>query len=179
MTNAPKIHCDAWEDGKEIPIEYTAPRGANIQPPASTQPENRQPHFTFTNIPEGTKAIALVVHDVLDGDEDEDGNRPGWTHWTALVSESGEVLKNGKTDTGTDGWVGPYPAQNGQYHCTAYFLSETFPDIELTRANILEVFENTGLGFANMIGTYINPQAKANDTHPDIGTLDEHIAEAN
>lgn len=158
MNTNPEIHCDAWKDGEEIPIEYTAPKEPNIQAPGGQQPENRIPNFTFANVPDGTQAIALVVHDVLDG-EPVEGARPGWTHYIAIMSPEGRLLKEGTTDEDETGWVGPYPERSGEYHCTAYFLSDEFPEIEITRTNILKLFGSHGLGSVNMVGKYTNPRS--------------------
>lgn len=168
----PGISCDGWVDGGEIPIEYTAPRGANVQKEGDPQPQNIRPNFTFTNIPEGTKQIALVIHDILDGDPDQEtGKRPGWTHWTAIADKGGKVIREGEMNAGQKedqageiGYVGPYPEGSGEYHCTAYFLNKEFPsEMRLTRANILALFEQNGLGSANMVGRYTNPKSKSNN----------------
>ncbi len=161
MDKRPKIQCDAWKDGGEIPIEYTAPQDDNIQPPGAPQPENKRPNFTFTNVPEGTQAIALVVHDILYGDP-VDGVIPGWTHYTAIMSPEGSILKEGTADEDKTGWLGPYPTDCGVYHCTAYFLSKEFSELKFTRSNILEAFESDGLGSANMVANYTNPLSKGN-----------------
>ena len=139
-----------------MPIEYTVSKETNIQPPESPQPQNRNPVFTFTNVPEGTQAIALVVHDVLEG-EPVNGERPGWTHYTALFSPAGLLLEEGETSETEKGWVGPYPEVNGEYHCTAYFLSESFTDPDFSRADILKKYQSHGLGKANMVGKFTNP----------------------
>jgi len=156
MTAAPEIHCDGWNDGADIPIEYTAPKDDNVQPAKDPQPKNKQPKFTFTNVPEGTRSIAFVVHDVLEG-EPVDGVRPGWTHYTAILSPDGEIQVEGETSEPEPGWVGPYPLDSGEYHCTAYFLSDEFPAGQIDRAKILQVFDVFGLGSANMVGKYTNP----------------------
>ncbi|MGB5709199.1 MAG: YbhB/YbcL family Raf kinase inhibitor-like protein [Arenicellales bacterium] len=163
MSKAPGIQCDGWKDGGDIPIVYTAAKEANIQPTGRLRPENRQPNFTFSNIPIGTHIIALVVHDVLDG-EPVDGIRPGWTHYTALLTPEGDLLEEGETSETEKGWVGPYPVDSGEYHCTAYFLKEGFSLIPITRANILEMFQYYGLGTANMVGKYTNPLSELSDT---------------
>jgi len=156
MSNTPEIHSNAWQDGEIIPVEYTAPIAPNLDLPGSQQPENRKPDFTFTNIPPGTRTIALVVHDVLDGDP-VDGVRPGWTHYTAIFNQEGKLLTEGTTSEDEPGWVGPYPEKCGEYHCTAYFLSRQFTGQEITRSKILEEFGKHGSGSANIIGKYTNP----------------------
>ncbi len=156
MTKLPEIRCSAWQDGGMIPIEYTAPKESNIQSHKGRQPENRMPEFSLINIPVATVAIALVVHDVLDG-EPVGGERPGWTHYTALLSSDGKVIREGISDEGQAGWVGPYPEDQGEYHCTAYFIDSALDTENLTRAHILEAFRVHGLGSANTVGKYSNP----------------------
>ena len=156
MTKAPGILCDGWKDGEMVPIAYTASREANIQPSFQPQPENRKPSFTFTDVPAGTENIALVVHDVLEG-EPVNGERPGWTHYTALFSPEGLLLEEGKTSESEKGWVGPYPEGSGEYHCTAYFLSESVSDSDFSRSTILGKYDRYGLGKANLVGKYTNP----------------------
>ena len=158
MTKTPDILCDGWNDGETVPIEYTAPKEANIQPPDAPQPENRKPTFTFTNVPADTQIIALVVHDVLEG-EPVNGERPGWTHYTALFSPEGLLLEEGETSESEKGWVGPYPEIKGEYHCTAYFLSESFSGSDFSRTDILKKYDRHGLGKANLVGKYTNPLA--------------------
>jgi phosphatidylethanolamine-binding protein (PEBP) family uncharacterized protein len=158
MSNVPNIYCSAWQDGEEIPVEYTAPKSPNLNLPGDQQPANKQPDFKFTNLPAGTRAIALVVHDILDG-EPVDGVRPGWTHYTAIYSPEGELLSEGETDD-EPGWTGPYPEVSGEYHCTAYFLSTKFEETGYSRSKIIEVFGDHGLGSANMVGKYTNPLSK-------------------
>ena len=156
MSNAPEIHCSAWQDGEDIPIEYSAPKGPNLDLPGDQQPENKIPDFKFTNLPAGTRAIALVVHDVLDG-EPVQGIKPGWTHYTAVFSPEGALLSEGATGEDEPGWIGPYPEVSGEYHCTAYFLSNEFVESGYSRSKIIEVFGDHGLGSANMVGKYTNP----------------------
>jgi phosphatidylethanolamine-binding protein (PEBP) family uncharacterized protein len=156
MTKLPEIRCSAWQDGGIIPIEYTAPREPNIQSHKGRQPENRLPEFSLINIPVATVAIALVVHDVLDG-EPVSGERPGWTHYTAMLSPDGKIIKEGYSDEEQAGWVGPYPADHGEYHCTVYFLDSELDKENFTRACILEAFSVHGLGSANMVGKYTKP----------------------
>ena len=156
MTKAPSIICDGWGNEEQIPIVYTAPIEPNIQPPGEPQPENRKPYFTFSNVPVDTVSIALVVHDILDGDL-INGEKAGWTHYTALFSPQGLLLQEGGTSEDRIGWVGPYPEEKGEYHCTAYFLSEQLSAPSFTRADILKFYGSNGLGIANMIGKYTNP----------------------
>jgi phosphatidylethanolamine-binding protein (PEBP) family uncharacterized protein len=156
MSDAPEICCSAWQDGETIPVEYTAPKSPNLDLPTDRQPENRKPDFRFSNIPAGTRAIALVVHDVLDG-EPVDGVRPGWTHYTAIYSPDGNLLTEGATNEDEPGWIGPYPELSGEYHCTAYFLGCEFTEPDYSRSKIIEIFENHGLESANMVGKYTNP----------------------
>ena len=102
--------------------------------------------------------IALVVHDVLEG-EPVDGIRPGWTHYTALLSPQGDLLREGCTDEDQPGWVGPYPVERGEYHCTGYFLGRDIAEKNFTRGAILKAFEKYGLGSVNIIGKYTNPKS--------------------
>ncbi|MDH3695483.1 MAG: hypothetical protein OER96_13035 [Gammaproteobacteria bacterium] len=152
----PALHCDGWKDGENIPVAYTAPVAPNIPPPGKPQPENKKPEFSFSNVPAETQMIALVVHDVLDG-EPVDGERPGWTHYTALYLPDGSLVEEGESSEETKGWVGPYPDDCGEYHCTAYFLSQPIVGKTITRAEILKQYKSLGLGLANIVGKYTNP----------------------
>ncbi len=60
-------------------------------------------------------------------------------------------------EEGKIGWLGPYPENQGEYHCTAYFLDAPFPDTEINRSTILEVYKIHGIDTANMVGKYVNP----------------------
>ncbi len=158
MNQSPRLHCSGWRDGETIPISYTAPIDPNLQPKDMPQPKNEKPDFSFSNVPVDTAIIALVVHDVLDG-EPVNGVRPGWTHYTALYSPDGSLIEEGQTSEDTNGWIGPYPEQSGEYHCTAYFLSQTMTGKIITRAQILNLYNSSGLGLANIVGHYANPRS--------------------
>ncbi len=156
MDKKPCVLCDGWRDGENIPIVYSAPIAPNIPPPGYDPPENKKPEFQFINIPANTQMIALVVHDILDG-EPVDGKRPGWTHYTALYSPTGILIEEGETSEDGKGWVGPYPEEEGEYHTTAYFLSEPLSNSKFNRSKILRHFTQYGLGSANLVGKYKNP----------------------
>ena len=57
-----KLTSQAFAEGQPIPVKYTC-QGQNISPP-----------LAWTNVPAGTKSLALIC-------EDPDAPRGTWTHW--------------------------------------------------------------------------------------------------
>lgn len=109
---------NAFSEGEAIPVRYTC-KGENINPP-----------FTISNVPEGTKSLALIMHD-------PDAPNGDFTHWLAwnIDPETLQIAENsplpgsvqGTNGSGNVGYMGPCPP-SGTHHYIfeLYALSTTF-----------------------------------------------------
>jgi|CXWL01.1.fsa_nt_gi Raf kinase inhibitor-like YbhB/YbcL family protein len=72
------LRCEAFEDGKDIPSEYTC-EGANVSP-----------ELTWSGAPGGTRSFALVVDDP--DAPDPQAPRVRWVHWV-LYNLPAELMR--------------------------------------------------------------------------------------
>ena len=56
-----KLQSDSWPDGQPIPPRYAA--GAFAEGGGVTFSENLNPHLAWSELPPGTKSLALICHD--------------------------------------------------------------------------------------------------------------------
>jgi Raf kinase inhibitor-like YbhB/YbcL family protein len=126
-----ELRSDAFEDGGEIPARYTCD-GEDVSPPLS-----------WSGVPEGTVAFALVA---------DDPDAGGFVHWvladipadaTELPEGEGDAIgMPGRNDFGRPGWGGPCPPRGEhRYVFTLYALSEPLaitgePDAESVRGAV-------------------------------------------
>jgi len=143
----------AFAEGKPIPSKYTCD-GADVSPP-----------LKWSNVPEGTKSIALVS-------DDPDAPVGTWVHWVIYnippdVTElaegvpKSEVLTNGAKQGMTDfkriGYGGPCPRPGGPHR---YFFKLYALDAELdlkpgaTKQQLLRAMEGHILAEGQLMGTY-------------------------
>ncbi len=88
--------------------------------------ENQSPAITWSGIPEGTKSLALMVHD-----PDAPTGGAGWWHWTVFDIPAAATglpegttaaaglpvgARQGATDFGRPGWGGPCPPEGDGAH---------------------------------------------------------------
>jgi hypothetical protein len=133
----------AFEDGAIIPARYTR----SVETPVS-------PQLSWSNVPDGTATFALIVHDA---DVAPPKSSDDVTHWMAFnIPGSIRVLAEGvpnvptlsdgtiqgKTLSGTVGYMGPGARKDGPYHhyiFELYALDVTLslsPDV--SRADLLK-----------------------------------------
>jgi Raf kinase inhibitor-like YbhB/YbcL family protein len=142
------IRSAAFEDHSSIPERHTG------------DGEDIAPAIEWTGIPEGTRAIAVVVHDpdapLVDG----------FTHWVAYnipgdasgLPEGGEGATAGQNSMGNLGYNGPAPPPGHgphHYYFWVYALNEAL-DLEpgLDRRTLLTRIEDHVIEQARTIGTY-------------------------
>ncbi|MCJ7571085.1 MAG: YbhB/YbcL family Raf kinase inhibitor-like protein [Candidatus Thermoplasmatota archaeon] len=111
-----KLSSPAFEDNKMIPSEYTCD-GADISPPLS-----------FSNIPENTKSLALIM-------DDPDAPIKTWVHWliwnipvnkTGLSKGENITYPQGKNDFGYLDYGRPCPPYGThRYFFKLYALDTT------------------------------------------------------
>jgi Raf kinase inhibitor-like YbhB/YbcL family protein len=145
----------AFASGGSIPKKHTG------------EGEDVSPALAFSNVPEGTKSLAVVCHDpdaplVQHGDY-------GFVHWVLYnvpgdVRELPEAVKahtSGRNDFGGEGYGGPMPPEgHGTHHYFFWLLAlDRGPDLEpgLDLAALLERVEPHLLGMNRLVGTYARP----------------------
>ncbi|TAL70183.1 MAG: YbhB/YbcL family Raf kinase inhibitor-like protein [Bacteroidetes bacterium] len=147
-----QITSAAFTEGGMIPKVYTC-EGRDISPPLS-----------WSNLPEGTKSIALI-HD------DPDAPMGTWVHWIVYDipdSETGlkeavpteKVLQNG-TRQGTNdfrrvGYGGPCPPSGTHRYFFKLYALDKMLELEAgaTKGQLLSAMEGHILGQGQLVGKY-------------------------
>jgi Raf kinase inhibitor-like YbhB/YbcL family protein len=145
------ITSDAFSHHEAIPARH------------SSDGEDVSPSLTWSGVPEGTRSLAVVVHDpdapLVDG----------FTHWVAynipadaegLPEDVSDDVTHGNNSMGNAGYNGPAPPPGHgthHYYFWVYALSED-PELEpgLSRAELLERIEDLVIEQARFVGTYEN-----------------------
>jgi Raf kinase inhibitor-like YbhB/YbcL family protein len=110
-SNSLEIHSQVFSHNGNIPSDYTC-EGRDVNPP-----------LEVSNMPEGTKTLALIV-------EDPDAQHPGFAHWLAwnispneAIAEGSNPGINGINGFGKTGYGGPCPpAGSHRYFFKVYAL---------------------------------------------------------
>jgi Raf kinase inhibitor-like YbhB/YbcL family protein len=150
------IHSAAFEANHDIPENFTCD-GANVSPP-----------LAWSNIPAGTKSLALIVDDP--DAPDPDAPKRVWVHWVlynipahatelALGIESNALpsgTQEGLNDWNTTGYGGPCPPiGRHRYFHKLYALDTALPDLnQPTKAQLLKAMEGHVIEQAEIIGLY-------------------------
>jgi len=151
------IRSDAFDNGRAIPRRH-GEDGEDLSPP-----------LTWSNPPEGTRELALIV-------DDPDAPRAEpWVHWVlykipADVRTLHEGIAGtptldvppgamqGKNSWGTDGYRGPAPPKGHgthHYHFHLYALDAPLRAAQgLDKAGLREAMQGHVLAEAELIGTY-------------------------
>jgi len=145
------IESPEFSQNGHIPLQYTCD-GENINPPVN-----------ITNVPEGTKTLALIM---------EDPDAPGgtFTHWLLWniqpddkISEKTSLGVSGINSFGKTGYGGPCPPSGThRYYFKAYAL-----DRELTivagedKNSLLEAMEGHILATGELMGRYSRTKVKS------------------
>jgi len=151
-----KLESDAFRPNEAIPREYSG-EGKDVSP-----------LLRWTNVPEGTRQLALVV-------DDPDAHGEPWVHWliynipgqvnalsaglpttTTLPKPAGAA--QGLNSWGRIGYGGPMPPRGDglhHYQFTLYAL-DTAPGLKpgLDRGQLLKAIDGHVLGQGELIGTY-------------------------
>lgn len=133
-----KLSSPVFDSNTTIPSKYTCD-GENVNPPLS-----------ISNIPVGTKSLALIV-------DDPDAPAGTWTHWIVLNIDPSttEIAENsvpagatqGTTSFGTAKWGGPCPPSGTHRYFFKLFALDSQP-------NSLEGMDGHILGQAELVGIY-------------------------
>ncbi|MCD6254837.1 MAG: YbhB/YbcL family Raf kinase inhibitor-like protein [Deltaproteobacteria bacterium] len=147
-----KVKSEAFEEGGMIPKKYTCD-GEDASPPLS-----------WTGVPEGTEALALIC-------DDPDAPVGTWVHWVIFnippdttglsenipperVLESG--ARQGRNDFGNIGYGGPCPPRGThRYYFKLYALDKKV-DLEpgATKDELLKAMEGHVLAEGKLMGRY-------------------------
>jgi len=117
------------------------------------------PQLHWTNIPDGTRSLALVV---------DDPDAPGgvFTHWIAWALDPGAgtlgegeaAPREGRNDFGATGYRGPCPPPGHGWHRYVFHLYALDVELELgsgaAKAELEQAIEGHILTTAELVGTY-------------------------
>ena len=146
-----KVTSPQFLDGETIPVQYTCD-GAGVNPP-----------LNFSEVPQGTKSLALILHDP---DAPIAG---GWTHWTLWnidpatqsIAENSVPSKavQGKTSSGQNNYGGPCPPAADpahHYHFKLYALGIVLKDLPSysEKAELERAMAGQILAQADLVGLY-------------------------
>lgn len=151
-----KLVSTAFTHEGSIPSRYTCD-GSNVSPPLS-----------WSQVPAGTKSLALIVTDP--DAPDPKAPKTTWVHWvlydlpadaTGLreaipVKGLPQGTLEGSNDWGKTGYGGPCPPiGRHRYVHTLYALDTVLADLDRpTRAALLAAMQGHVLASAELIGTY-------------------------
>lgn len=134
-----KLKSESFEDGQRIPEEFAfcAPDPKSHV----TLSKNRNPHFEWSDVPMGTKSLALICHDYDVPSKPDDVNQEGRTipeslprvdffHWVLVdLDPHGGAIRAGEfsdavTPRGKSGPAGPRGTRQGVNDYTMWFASD-------------------------------------------------------
>jgi Raf kinase inhibitor-like YbhB/YbcL family protein len=137
----------AFNEGQSIPRKYSC-EGDNVSPP-----------LDWSAPPEGTRSLALIVHD-------PDAPIGDFTHWVAWnidpldggLEEGAHPQAEGTSGFGENGYGGPCPPPGDGAHRYQHelFALDTELDLEpeSSREQLEDAMEGHVLGGAELVGTY-------------------------
>jgi len=144
----------------EFGLESTAFRNAQAIPSRHTcEGEDLSPPLRWTNVPDGTRSLALVV-------DDPDAPNGVFVHWVAWgldpdaggLGEGESAPSEGRNDFGTSGYRGPCPPPGHGRHRYLFRLYALDSGLELgagaAKADLEEAIEGHVLTIAEVVGTY-------------------------
>jgi Raf kinase inhibitor-like YbhB/YbcL family protein len=137
----------AFQNTQAIPSRHSC-EGEDVSPP-----------LRWTNVPEGTGSLALVV-------DDPDAPDGVFTHWIAWgldpaadgLGEGERAPNEGRNDFGTTGYRGPCPPPGHGRHRYVFRLYALDADLELdagaAKAELEQAIEGQVLTTAELVGTF-------------------------
>jgi Raf kinase inhibitor-like YbhB/YbcL family protein len=149
-----RLSSSSFEHEKSIPAKHTC-EGSDVSPP-----------LAWSNVPGGTKSLALIVDDP-DAPDPRAPQRT-WVHWviyaisptlTALPEEANATqfgIREGLNDWHSRGYRGPCPPiGRHRYFHKLYALDTILPELDPPdKATLERAMRGHVLGQATLIGTY-------------------------
>jgi Raf kinase inhibitor-like YbhB/YbcL family protein len=142
-----KLNSPAFENNGMIPSKYTC-QGSDVSPP-----------LEISEVPEGTKSLALIV-------DDPDAPMGTWVHWVVwgITSDKTEIKegevpgKQGKNDFGKLNYGGPCPPSGTHRYFFKLYALDYVPGISegSSKSELLENIEGHVVGKAELVGLYSN-----------------------
>jgi Raf kinase inhibitor-like YbhB/YbcL family protein len=145
-----KLSSPAFKHHGAIPVKH------------ASDGEDVAPELSWSGVPDGTEAFAIVVHDpdapLVDG----------FTHWVAYgiagdatgLPEGGGEVTDGVNSLGEPGYKGPAPPPGHGTHHYYFWIYALDKDLDLPpgldRRALLERIEDHVIEQARLVGTYKN-----------------------
>jgi Raf kinase inhibitor-like YbhB/YbcL family protein len=141
------LESSAFQNAQAIPSRHSC-EGEGVSPP-----------MRWTNIPEGTRSLALLV-------DDQDAPGGVFTHWIGWrldpgadgLGEGEAAPSEGRNDFGTSGYRGPCPPPGHGRHRYVFRLYALDAELELdagaAKAELEQAIEGHVLTTAELVGTY-------------------------
>jgi Raf kinase inhibitor-like YbhB/YbcL family protein len=141
------LESSAFENAQAIPTRHSC-EGEDVSPP-----------LRWTNVPKGTRSLALVV-------DDPDAPSGVFTHWIAWgldpaadgLDEGDPASYEGQNDFGVSGYRGPCPPPGHGRHRYVFRLYALDAEPELAagavKAELEEAIAGRVLTTAELVGTY-------------------------
>jgi Raf kinase inhibitor-like YbhB/YbcL family protein len=141
------LESSAFANAQAIPNRHGC-EGDDVSPP-----------LRWSNVPEGTRSLALVV-------DDPDAPDGVFTHWIAWgldpvaegLDEGEHAPGEGQNDFGTSGYRGPCPPPGHGRHHYVFRLYALDTNVELaggaSKAALERAIEGRVLTMAELVGTY-------------------------
>jgi hypothetical protein len=136
-----QIHSDSFSDGDFIPTQYAF--GKTSADGKIDLSDNKNPHLAWSDLPEGTKSIAILCIDSDAPTKPDDVNQEGrvvpsdlpradFSHWVLVDVSPGASIAEGAfsdgiTPKGKDGPEGPDGTRRGINDYTSWFAGD--PDM--------------------------------------------------
>jgi Raf kinase inhibitor-like YbhB/YbcL family protein len=144
--NTLSITSPAFSHNTSIPVKYTCD-GDNVSPP-----------LVFSEVPEGTKSLVLIV-------DDPDAPVGTWDHWIVfnIQSSVGEMEENrepdgtgGNNSWGRPGWGGPCPPSGEHRYFFKLYALDTMLDLPegATKAEVETAMGEHILARGELVGVY-------------------------
>ena len=130
-----------FNEGEEIPKKF----GYKF--------ENKQPKLDFTDLPESTRTIGLIM------DDPDAMAAVGkiWVHWLQYFDfPSKNLITEGKTDFGEIGYGGPAPPNGRHTYIFKAYALDTTPDLKqgYSKQDLEDAMKGHILAEAKLTGTF-------------------------